>query len=1037
MPRQARQRGGKVASVSGPAHQLGILNETVNRFLGGKRKAWMEQQEPQTSGETDRERVSKRPRLSSSTAQSNSPPSNSSNSRIGTSQAATQDQALQTSDITPEGQRASATSLPPSNPDSPQLANVLAPSKSPAVEASTRSTAVLPSPAPSEEGARTAVLSSSSNREDGELSNLRLSETALDEALGSSSAHIIGDTRQRTGSGKRPNIENIASLQAPSHNAYPTLSEPPKMQSAQAFGRVLTYQIAEIGLQRTIEQQSIESPRFSLLQDACASEDWFYLALHQVYCIQSGAPEANRTLPWFGPDSLKGLQILEALLLPNNLLRPSVLDVFRSFPVPLQGFDAVLSHYKHCIQSVVQFLELLGQKWETLQAACRQRAYPPFANEIVAKLGLHSHIFQRVVFTAIHRNLWGASANGWCPRVEELFRKSQAVRAMRLARTTNSEASLSSEEVYQENRRAAQEYQRIHEQYRRSLSLQSQNVASSLQSPASSQQQSHFAQPGPPLSQPSRLGWHPVQARAPQLPVAESQQVTSSCPGPSRFSTPRAPNQYTPQRSIQVYVPPNAIQYVNSRGVVTPEMFQAPQSGHLVQVVPMGHQNGAAGRNLNQLHPLPSTLLPSNGSLQPNQNSVNNGNSRQRTQLNPGVWAPRIGSQSTAGQKGLLFPPNSKQVRAVPHPNSTISALHQARLRSPILSPVDKPNGSKISSKLYQFMKGFMLVPKVIGPNSVACEWRFAIPADDFALKAEDAYSSCGGRPTRNIQEGSRIFRIRCVKTFSAENPSAENRWAVSENTWPEHVYLTINDTMLETRRKLQHGKDLPVDVTPYVKEGDRNILRVSILWTEKEKLSVYYAFAVESIEIIGHESIKDLCLTKGLILPQRTLEGIKAHLNPKNDDDEICVVDNNITIELIDPFTARIFDVPVRSQSCIHRECFDLETFLQTRKSQKQSQPCLVDEWKCPICGADARPPSLVIDGFLVEVRSLLAQQNLLETRAILVSQDGSWKPKSEKSGEDRSASKPRDGKSLAACHRSSAERAVSSERVIIEIDD
>jgi hypothetical protein len=42
-------------------------------------------------------------------------------------------------------------------------------------------------------------------------------------------------------------------------------------------------------------------------------------------------------------------------------------------------------------------------------------------------------------------------------------------------------------------------------------------------------------------------------------------------------------------------------------------------------------------------------------------------------------------------------------------------------------------------------------------------------------------------------------------------------------------------------------------------------------------------------------------------------------------------------------------------------------------------------------------RPQTLVKDGFLMQVKEELAQKNLLDTRAIIVEENGSWKPRVE----------------------------------------
>ena len=57
-----------------------------------------------------------------------------------------------------------------------------------------------------------------------------------------------------------------------------------------------------------------------------------------------------------------------------------------------------------------------------------------------------------------------------------------------------------------------------------------------------------------------------------------------------------------------------------------------------------------------------------------------------------------------------------------------------------------------------------------------------------------------------------------------------------------------------------------------------------------------------------------------------------------------------------------------------------------------------MIDVWKCPLCGKDARSYSLQIDDFLVSVRQTLEAQGNLDAKAIWVGGDGNWRPKIEK---------------------------------------
>lgn len=134
----------------------------------------------------------------------------------------------------------------------------------------------------------------------------------------------------------------------------------------------------------------------------------------------------------------------------------------------------------------------------------------------------------------------------------------------------------------------------------------------------------------------------------------------------------------------------------------------------------------------------------------------------------------------------------------------------------------------------------------------------------------------------------------------------------------------------------------------------------------------------------------------------------IQKRLAPINHDDDLAVVTDNLNISLVDPFTARVFDIPARSRHCSHLECFDRDTFINTRKSVSGPTP-MVEEWRCPICKADARPQFLVVDGFFAEIHTELTQSNRLnEARAIQVRIDGSWTLKT--TADETSFEPPRD---------------------------
>jgi hypothetical protein len=235
-----------------------------------------------------------------------------------------------------------------------------------------------------------------------------------------------------------------------------------------------------------------------------------------------------------------------------------------------------------------------------------------------------------------------------------------------------------------------------------------------------------------------------------------------------------------------------------------------------------------------------------------------------------------------------------------------------------------------------------------------------------------------------------------------SQKPEVEQVWANTNTTWPSVFYVFVNDQELFARRKLHNGKDLPLDITDYLTEGVNNIT-LNLLLDKNECKTQQYVFAVEVMEVTGLMKLRSRVQS----LPAAESRAlIQKRLSPITDDEEITVITDSLTVSLIDPYSARIVDVPARSRQCDHLDCFDLETFLSTRKSASDSLP-MNDNWFCPICKADARPQFLFIDCFFAEVLQEITRQNRREdAQAIEIKIDGSWSLKvvSDENSHDKS---------------------------------
>ncbi|KAF2627607.1 hypothetical protein BU25DRAFT_410756 [Macroventuria anomochaeta] len=346
--------------------------------------------------------------------------------------------------------------------------------------------------------------------------------------------------------------------------------------------------------------------------------------------------------------------------------------------------------------------------------------------------------------------------------------------------------------------------------------------------------------------------------------------------------------------------------------------------------------------------------------------------------------SPRLRQGSTAllPRPGVIQP----QQRV---PNPSRFGLHQAHLRSPVLQAMN------LSSSVYYFWQGFVRKPqRIMNPNNIIEKLSFKFSDKEMEFVAKPTHTAPGAADGRLIDENHKMLRLRCVKWPINEEPK-DDAWAIAENSWIPHSYFTFNDTPLQLRKKLHNGKDLPVDLTGLVRGGE-NILEVLVMSNASDTTHRDYLVAIEFLGTMTQASIKERCC-KNSISAGKTVNDIKRKLSPsETDDDDIAIVESTLTINLRDPFSAsKICATPVRGTACLHNECFDLDTFLETRP--RKGDVSAADQWRCPICKADARPNVLVVDGFLVEVRDELEKKGLLETRAIIVDKDGSWKPKPE----------------------------------------
>ncbi|GKT60757.1 MIZ/SP-RING zinc finger protein [Colletotrichum tofieldiae] len=356
-------------------------------------------------------------------------------------------------------------------------------------------------------------------------------------------------------------------------------------------------------------------------------------------------------------------------------------------------------------------------------------------------------------------------------------------------------------------------------------------------------------------------------------------------------------------------------------------------------------------------------------------------------------------------------------------------ALHQVEARSPRRVPRHLPSAGDPTraDRYYQSIKKLAVGPVATPAKQALHRLVFSVPHEDIGKLCPSRALAGDGIPVSEYFNESLRYRLRlCELQVNPENPTkvTESTWAVAQTYWPDHINIFVNGKAMTIRRKQHNGQHQPVELTPFIFAGTNSIsVAISPPSRPREPNTMYY-MAVEIIETLSHEHILNMVLQHGAISASSTREAIQKRLKPapEDGDDELTVVGNDLSIDLADPFSATIFQVPVRGASCTHMECFDLVTWLQTRPAKPRCtihaagddcricnrglgarpEPSLVDKWKCPLCDGDARPYSLRKDEFMADVRSALEVEGKLHTKTIYVAADGTWRPKVEEVGDE-----------------------------------
>ncbi|CAF9903682.1 MAG: hypothetical protein GOMPHAMPRED_000494 [Gomphillus americanus] len=323
----------------------------------------------------------------------------------------------------------------------------------------------------------------------------------------------------------------------------------------------------------------------------------------------------------------------------------------------------------------------------------------------------------------------------------------------------------------------------------------------------------------------------------------------------------------------------------------------------------------------------------------------------------------------------LAFPPTLEIPRVSRHG----MPLHHSHLRDAFAEQISSNNVYR-ACFLYFLAGG----PITFKREDTVLEIEFIVANEIFKSIAEESRATSSGEPVRAVSKRCLTVHLRGVAT----KPRTISEWYLAETYWPESVAFLVNNKAIELRQKPQYTKDLPVDVTSHIRHGANKLL-VSFLWSEPPPANFCFSVGLELVLISQIEALREHGQNRRLSNSEQQL---KRYFE-QSPDNEVEMVLDHLDISLLDPFTSRIPDTPVRTIDCTHFQCFDLDVFLISRPKDISKS----NEFVCPICGKDARPHRLRTDGWMADVLQKLKDDNRFDAKAIKVSPDLTWVVKEE----------------------------------------
>ncbi|UYV65771.1 PIAS1 [Cordylochernes scorpioides] len=198
------------------------------------------------------------------------------------------------------------------------------------------------------------------------------------------------------------------------------------------------------------------------------------------------------------------------------------------------------------------------------------------------------------------------------------------------------------------------------------------------------------------------------------------------------------------------------------------------------------------------------------------------------------------------------------------------------------------------------------------------------------------------------------------------------------EDNFPPSICVKVNQKICNLPPGVEPKRpSRPVNITPYCRLCPTNSNVLTVSWASE--FGRAYTVSVYLVKKLSSSTLLQRLRMRGLKNADHTRAMIKEKLT-QDPDSEIATT--SLRGSLMCPLGKMRMQVPSRSSTCTHLQCFDASLYIQMNEKKPT--------WICPVCDKPATFNNLIIDGLFQEI----TQSAPSECVEVQFHESGNWSP-------------------------------------------